>query len=136
MTGEDIVSAARAYIGVPFRHQGRSSSGLDCAGMIIRVAQSIGADYVDQSGYSRSPSKGLLKASLDRQPCLIQVLDNSLRTGDVLLMRFAREPQHLAIYAGQTIIHSYLQAGRVCEHDYAPIWANRTVCTYRFRGCE
>lgn len=135
MTAYQIIEAARGALDVPFRHQGRSlQTGLDCAGLIVHVAKVIGADYVDQSGYGRSPSNGLLESALDGQPCLERVTE--AQPGDVLLMRFNGDPQHLAILAGDTIIHAYSQVGKVCEHRYADVWQARTVRIYRFRGVE
>lgn len=133
MTGADIVAAARNALGTPFLHQGRrAGQGLDCAGLIIHVAQAIGADYHDQTGYGRVPANGLLESALDDQPCLDRVRE--ARPGDVLLMRFRGDPQHLAIFAGNTIIHSYSAVGKVCEHRYADVWQARLICIYRFRG--
>ena len=62
---------------------------------------------VDVAGYSRTPSGGLLEASLDVQPGLDRVMLNERQPGDLLLMRFSSDPQHLAICAGDTIIHAY-----------------------------
>lgn len=104
---------------------------LDCAGLIIFVAADNGAEYRDVQGYSRTPSRQQLEGALDEQPCLIPV--DVRQPGDVLLMRFAGDPQHLALFAGQTIIHSYEGARQVCEHDLDAAWAARIVCTYRFK---
>jgi cell wall-associated NlpC family hydrolase len=132
MTAEDILAAARGCIGTPFRHQGRiAGQSLDCAGLVVHVAKTIGADYIDVQGYGRLPHKGLLESTLDAQPCLARVDD--MRQGDVLLMRFGREPQHLAICAGETIIHSYQNAGKVCEHGLTGPWPARIVAIYRFK---
>ena len=133
MTADDIIAAARACIGTPFRHQGRIPGvALDCAGLIVAVAESVGADYIDHPGYGRNPANGLLESVLDEQPFLERVFDR--QPGDVLLMRFSGEPQHLAICAGDTLIHSYEAVGRVCEHRLASVWAARIVRTYRFKG--
>ena len=133
MTADDILIAARSFLGTPFRHQGRIPGlALDCAGLVVSVAKEIGADYIDRPGYSRNPSGGLLESALDDQPCLERVTDR--QPGDVLLMRFSGEPQHLAICAGDTIIHSYEAVGKVCEHRLASVWAARIVRVYRFKG--
>ena len=129
----DILTAARSLLDTPFRHQGRlPGKALDCAGLVVAVADMIGADYQDKPGYGRNPSNGLLQAQLDIQPCLERV--TTMQPGDVLLMRFAAEPQHLAIYAGETIIHSYMQVGKVCEHRFADVWQARVTAIYRFKG--
>lgn len=127
-----IIAAARAAIGTPFRHQGRiAGRSLDCAGLAVHVAREIGADHFDIPAYGRSPSNGMLQAALDAQPCLRVVPDR--QPGDLLLMRFAGEPQHLAfLTADDTIVHTYANAGKVCEHRLAAVWAARIVRVYRF----
>ena len=133
MTADDILIAARSFLGTPFRHQGRIPGlALDCAGLVVSVAKEIGADYIDRPGYSRNPSGGLLESALDDQPCLERVTDR--QPGDVLLMRFSGEPQHLAIFTGENIIHSYESVGKVCEHRLSDVWAARIVRVYRFGG--
>ena len=142
MTPAAIIAAARAEIGTPFRHQGRiPGKALDCAGLVVTVAAAIGADYIDQQGYSRHPSDGLLEAALDNQPCLVRVALADMQAGDVLLMHIAGDPQHLAIYAGfnqqaqsETIIHAEIRARKVCEHRLSDEWRGRIVRVYRFRG--
>lgn len=134
MNSDDIIKAARACLDTPFKHQGRlPGRALDCAGLIVAVAQAIGADYRDVAGYGRSPAGNLLQAALDAQPCLHGVPVLERQSGDVLLMRFDGDPQHLAICAGETIIHSYAQVGKVCEHRMAAVWAARIVRVYRFK---
>ena len=54
--------------------------------------------------------------------------------GDLLLMRFAGEPQHLAVFTGETIIHAYQATGRVVEHSLDDKWRRRIVRVYRFVG--
>lgn len=135
ITAEQIVAAARACLGTPFRHQGRIPGlALDCAGLIVAVAREIGIDPVDVESYGRRPHQGLLDATLSSQPSLIDVARADMAAGDILLMRFTREPQHLAICAGSTIIHSWEAPGKVCEHDLDATWRSRIVRVYRFVG--
>jgi cell wall-associated NlpC family hydrolase len=135
MTADDIIAAARSCLGTPFHHQGRIKGlALDCAGLAVSVAADLGIDYQDIQGYSRLPIRGLLQAALIDQPSLDRVETSAMAPGDILLMRFGRDPQHLAIYTGQTIIHSYASVGMVCEHDLDDEWRRRIVAVYRFRG--
>ena len=137
MTAEDILTAARQCLGTPFRHQGRLLGfGLDCAGVAIHVARQIGAGHLDVSGYGRTPANGQLEQSLDAQPGLERVALSARAAGDLLLMRFSSDPQHLAICAGETIIHAYESVGQCCEHRLSSLWAARIVRVYRFRGIE
>lgn len=141
MMRDDILAAARAELGTPFRHQGRTPGwSLDCAGLVVTVASALGVDYSDQQGYSRHPSDGLLESALDAQPCLVRVALADMQAGDVLLMRFNADPQHLAIFAGwsdvyqaEGIIHAWLQAKKVCEHVLTDEWRSRIVRVYRFQ---
>lgn len=133
MTGHDIVAAARSLLDTPFRHQGRLPGvALDCAGLVIAVARQLGLRHADQAGYGRIPANGLLEAALEAQPGLHRVALADRQPGDVLLMFFSREPQHLAIDAGDTIIHSYCDVGKVVEHRLDASWESRIVRVYRF----
>lgn len=142
MTSADIVAAARALIGTPFVHQGRRPRiELDCAGLVVAVANEVGVCVIDQQGYGRRPSGGMLQAALDGQMCLIRISSAGMQAGDVLLMRVVRDPQHLAIFAGynpvcesETIIHAEIGAGKVCEHRLDETWRSRIVRVYRFTG--
>lgn len=134
MTHTDIISAARECVGTPFWHQGRRLGiGIDCAGVAIHVAQRLGIDHFDISGYGRTPAAGQLERALDAQPGLERVMLNDRKPGDLLLMRFASDPQHLAICAGDTIIHAYESVGQCCEHRLSSLWAARIVRVYRFQ---
>lgn len=135
MKANDIVSAARAELGTSFRHQGRLPGiALDCAGLFVVVCNSLGHHVQDEKGYGRNPWKGLLEQCIGRQPFLAKVPVSEMQEGDVLLMRFTGEPQHIAIHAGDTIIHSYQHVGRVVEHRFADVWRARVVHAYRFEG--
>ncbi len=139
---EQIIAAARQQIETPFRHQGRMpGKALDCAGLVVAVADATGADYLDQQGYSAHPSNGLLESALDAQPCLVRVKLSEMQPGDVLLMKFASDPQHLAIFVGfnpiyqaEGIVHAWTQARMVCEHVLTDEWRARIVRVYRFVG--
>lgn len=133
ITADQIVTAARALVGTPFRHQGRVPGlALDCAGLVIAVATQLGIDHFDVPGYGQRPHRGLLEQTLDTQPSLQKIGRADYQAGDILLMRFTNEPQHLAIAAGETIIHSWQAAGKACEHRIDDLWTRRIVHAYRF----
>lgn len=133
MTADDIIAASRETLGTPFRHQGRVLGlGLDCAGVVAHVADRLGLHYNAPTNYPRVPYHGLLEATLDAQPCLERVAD--MQPGDVLVMRFKADLQHLAIWTGTTMIHSYEDAGKCCEHGMDSAWRARLLRVYRFRG--
>ena len=137
MTPDDLISAARELLGMPFRHQGRAPTGkTDCAGVICHVAARNAIEHDDQSDYPRLPRGARLESALDGQGALVRISLSDISPGDVLLMRFGRDPQHLAITTGTSIIHAYAPTGRVVEHGFTDEWKNRVVRAYRFVGVE
>jgi uncharacterized protein YijF (DUF1287 family) len=63
--------------------------------------------------------------------------------GDVVWMRFEKEPQHLGIvgdyvHGGLSLIHAYNGAGvnRVVEHRLDDTWRARIVAAWRYPGVE
>jgi cell wall-associated NlpC family hydrolase len=136
MTPDDVVSAARIAIGTPFKHQGRTvGAGLDCAGLLAYVCTTLGQIVIEQPGYARRPSNGLLESALDSQPSIVRVLGKP-QSGDFVLMKFETDkaPSHLGIVAGKKLIHSWAVARKVCEHDFDAEWQRRVVRVYRFKG--
>lgn len=126
-----IISAASAYLGTRWHHQGRSRAGLDCIGLMVCTARDLGMTVLDETGYSRQPDGRQLKAALDAH--LLRI--DAPEPGAVLLMRFEQHPQHVALMAdGGDIIHAYAGARKVVRHRLDDLWAGRIVAVYRFPG--
>lgn len=129
-----IVKAARAYIGVPFKHRGRTYGGLDCAGLIWRAYADHGVILPDVRIYGREPHKNGLEGAVFA--AFGNPAARAPEPGDVLLMRFEREPHHLGIvgdyaHGGLSLIHAYGTAGKVVEHRLDEAWRGRIVAVYR-----
>jgi NlpC/P60 family putative phage cell wall peptidase len=139
VTRADIVAEARSWIGTPFHHQGRLKGvGVDCAGLLICVARELGLSSFDVTGYARLPDGRQLKATCER---LMEPIGlDAAGPGDVVLLRWTRQPQHVAIVADgpgyRTIIHAHEQAGQCVEHILDEIWARRVVRAYRIPGVD
>lgn len=132
MISDRIIKYARECIGTPFMHQGRVVGiGLDCAGVVAHALSRAGIVYSDVKGYTRTPFRGLLQETLERQSCLLRVAIAEKSAGDILLMRFMGEPQHVAVYSGMTIIHGYFGSGKVVEHPLDSKWLRRISGVYR-----
>lgn len=132
---DTIVSLARECIETPFVHQGRAvGRGLDCAGVVAHVMKRLGLPYEDAKGYPRTPYERMIEQVMDRQPSMVSVPVEAAQAGDFLLMRFSNEPQHLAVCAGETIIHAYEHVEKCCEHRFSDVWRARVVRVYRLRG--
>lgn len=137
-TADEVVSTARNWIGVKFRHQGRDRTGVDCAGLVICVAKELGLTDFDTTGYARRITDGIYIRRLCEQE---MDMTETTEPGDVLLMRFCTYPSHLAIVAtypsgGLSIIHAYAQARRVVEHRLDETWERRIVQSYRLKGID
>lgn len=131
-----LVEAARLCLGTPFRHQGRQPGvGLDCIGVVACAARKVGLTSYDVSAYSRLPQGDaiachLAAARLDEIPV------SDARPGDLLLMRFTREAQHVALVTEKGILHAHQQVGRVVEHRLDASWRRRVLAAYRFEGVD
>lgn len=139
VSSQQLIDAARRYVGVPFKHQGRSLAGLDCVGLLVRVAWDCGLTVRDRDGYGRSPHRGVLRQALEEN--LIPISDKvgpDTRPGDVLEMSIVHDPQHVALYTGTTLIHALWQrgGGAVREHNFDQRWRDRVVRVYRFPGVD
>jgi len=128
----NLVDAARAYLGVPFRHQGRNKLGLDCVGLVVVALADIGIVVEDEIGYSLNPHKGRLESGINRNSFLKEVPVDQIAAGDVLLIAYKHVPQHVAIKTTTGIIHSTSQLGKVVEHGFSPLFG-KIVSAYRIR---
>lgn len=138
-----LVEAARAYIGVRFRHRGRTSRGLDCAGLVWAAYNDLGVTLPDFRLYGPEPHQdGLTRhvaAALGAVVAAAPVSAGQLQPGDVIILRFEREPHHVGIvgehnYGGTgalTLIHADGMEGRVLEQRLTPDAVTRITHVFR-----
>ena len=132
-----LSEAARAYIGVPFRHRGRSRAGLDCAGLVVAAYAALGVALPDFRLYGREPFRDGLVARAEA--ALGPPVAGPAADGDVVLIRYVRDPHHVAIigardYGGQTaltLIHADGEFGRVHEQRLTPDVVARITHVFR-----
>lgn len=145
-TRDQVCAEARAWIGTPFEHQAHLKGvACDCAGMVGGVAVALELvpsdfwerDFAPHAGYSRRPSNGSLTAILDR---FMERTDDP-QPGDVVLMRFRKEPQHVGIlvpyvHGGLALVHALHGMGvkEVVEHRLDDKWQARVIHAYRLPG--
>lgn len=126
---KEICEETRTHLGTPYHHQGRLKKiGEDCAGVIFNVARAVnrykGGDYTD---YSMLPDGYRMQNTL-RTYAGKEKSINDMQAGDILLMRFATDPQHLAILVEDGyIIHSYLRMGKVVKEQVKQYIDNKQV---------
>jgi cell wall-associated NlpC family hydrolase len=133
-TGFDVVAAARAWVGVPYRHQGRSRLGVDCIGLAIVVARELDLMPAEKppANYTRRPRDGLLEAYI-RRHCIELA---GPEVGCMVLMRWDRRapPSHVGILTPDNLIHAYGGNAQVVECGFRAKWPARAHSFWRFHG--
>jgi hypothetical protein len=156
--------AARAYVGMEFRHQGRARPGdgksarIDCAGLLVCVGEDLGlidragraiirADYADKGP---QPHDGYLHAECERRLETRETrLDvsplNGPRPGDVVTLRAPNSISHCGFIGADgagalTLIFPYPVRlknaihGRIVEVRFDERWRGRLVGAFYFPG--
>ncbi len=139
-TASEVIAGARQFLGVRFAHQGRSAAGLDCLGLLLVTAQACGIRLEEQPvtahdvrNYGARPDTAFLQQRLMRFLRPVEVP----QVGDVLLLKIAHSPQHLALVSDYPVagelgmIHAYAVARKVVEHRYDAHWRAVTHGVYR-----
>lgn len=138
---EDIVAAARIWIGTPYRHQAsRAGVGSDCLGLIRGVWRDVlGAEPEAVPAYSNDWSEpqgieALWAAGLRH---LRPLPPGAAQPGEVILfrMREGAVAKHLGIVSAPEpearFIHAYSGHG-VIESALTRPWARRVVARFSF----
>ncbi|MGB8437639.1 MAG: NlpC/P60 family protein [Burkholderiales bacterium] len=137
-TNIDVVTTARTYLGVPWRHQGRSRLGLDCAGLVVLIGRELELSDHDRTGYSRH-AQGLgfvdaFREAMDSVPLA------SMRLGDVLLFADEAYPCHCGILSEARgtphFLHAHAPRRKVMEEPLSAEWRQKLRFAFRFRGLE
>lgn len=143
VTRAQVVQAARGWLSTPFHHQARVKGvAVDCVGLVIGLARELGlvAPNFDVTAYPRMPDGTSLMqtAALHMQPA---VVDMPLQPGQVIVVAFDADPQHLGIlgdyrHGGLSIIHAAARAqpGRVIETRLMFSRSMRFVAGFNFPG--
>jgi len=134
-----FVAAARARVGVKFRHQGRSATHLDCIGLMVTALADAGTACNDRRAYGRDPARDDLRSALRQHfgpPAAIAPDLSAVKPGDIALMAWHLRPQHVAVFGdyahgGLSLIHADAQFGAVVEHAFAAPWIDRVAEVYR-----
>ncbi len=141
-TPHEVIACARQFSGVRFAHQGRSVAGLDCLGLLLITAKTLGLQFegvgveaFDVPHYGTRPDAMLLRKKLDTH--LHAIEKNEVREADIVLLKIDGMPQHLALLTDYPMtqelgmIHAYAPAREVVEHRYDEHWQRNTYRAYR-----
>jgi len=134
-----VVIAARALLGVPWRHLGRDARGVDCLGLCILAYRAAGFVVPDPPPYRREPQGQALTDGL-RALGAVQVRQGEEREGDVLLFRVGLYAGHVGIRSTHpalgvpACIHAYLPRRKVVEEPFALELRPHYVAAYRMEA--
>ncbi len=136
ITSESIVAEARGWLGVPWRHQGRTRCGIDCVGLVVCVARGLDLSDYDSTGYGRRPQgQGFVQHFRDNMDA-VPIPD--ARPGDVLVFADQAYPCHCGFLTerfGQPhLLHAHATRRMVIEEPYAGEWPARVKFAFRFRS--
>lgn len=128
------MSAARLWLGTAWRHQGRGPGGVDCVGLIVRVAHDLGLSRYDVTGYSRrAQGVGFLEHFAAN---LMSVPIADAQPADILVFADQAYPCHcgfLSHWRGAAhVIHAHALRRKVIEEPYAGEWRQKVRRAYRF----
>lgn len=137
ITGAQIAAEARAWIGVPFVHQGRTRSGVDCVGLVLCVREAIEPWPLARSfarNYARCPKDALLHSIVAEHTQQIDAPEE----GCMILVKWpsAVAPTHAVIYSNGNIIHAYQRVKRVVETGFRAHWAREAHSFWRLPGVQ
>lgn len=138
MTGAEMVAQARTYLGVPYAHCGRDRNGLDCSGLILRVANDLRLTDWDEVDYSHQVDADYMHANLLRF-CdeLPREMWASAQPGDVLWFAPFNHPQHLGMLTEPgSFIHSHQMVDKVVETSLDKAWKRRLRGVFRWKGIQ
>ena len=135
VTPQEYIDEARSWVGTPFAHRGRmKGSAVDCIGVAYCVARKFDMVPVEAMvTYSRDPSGNLLHKSIGKY---LMRVHPPYKPGDLLVFRFVRDPQHVAVFTGKNLIHAYSEVGKCIEHRFDKKWQKRLTGAFRFEEFE
>ena len=140
-TRDEFIAEARRWLGTRWRHQGRMlGKGVDCAGVLTQTARAVGplpAETIDQleaeiHGYGRKPQADLIRRVCEKY--MRRMPTAEAQPGDIALMRFGSEPQHLGILTLHDgtlhLLHALALSRKVVEQRLDSVWRARVVHYY------
>lgn len=127
----DYAAAARALVGVPFRPQGRSVTGMDCVGAVL--ATFAIPDMAVRSNYAmRGDHAEEIRSTLDRYFRRISMHQG--KPGDLLHLLVSSSRHHFAIKTSDGFVHAHAGLGKVVETPGLPEWPVLAVLRRRSRS--
>lgn len=124
-----VVREAREWIGTPYVPQARVKGiGCDCVGLIVGVGEQTGLLAACAVPPYREGDMALMDSMF---PAHFECIE-SPEPGAVLQLDVPGNRRHLAICAGDSIIHVYGRKIGVTEHPFTGRWQARLLSCWRY----
>jgi NlpC/P60 family putative phage cell wall peptidase len=139
MTRDEVVSAARGWIGTPYRHQAATlGAGCDCLGLLRGVWRAVYGDEPATLPNYRADWRDARHAAelIAIAERLLVRADAELLAGRVVLFQLGRTalPKHCGILVdGARFVHAQEGLG-VVEGNLTDSWRKRIARLYDFPG--
>ena len=138
----EIVTAARGWVGTPYRHQAATlGAGCDCLGLVRGVWRAVIGDEPERAppyAPDWAEAGGVESLAQAGARHLIAVPLESFAPGDVLLFRWRSDTpaKHAAIVSSDsTMVHAH-DGAAVAEVAIAPWWRRRLAYAFKFPGVD
>ena len=131
-----IVAEARSWLAVPWRHQGRDRSGIDCGGLVVRVAHALALSDYDVSNYPRRAKDFQFLEHFRAGLGMTSVRMIEVRPGDVVIFVDRASPCHCGFYTLQdgapSFVHAHALRRQVIEELLVGEWREAAKFVFRW----
>jgi cell wall-associated NlpC family hydrolase len=122
-TAADVVAEARTWVGVPYRHQGRTRRGVDCLGVPIVVLHALGVPFREAPpDYGPDPPPGELDRRFLRH---CTPLPGPVPGCAIALRLSGPTPHHVALLTDRDTLIHVARRDAVAEHGFRGMWRTR-----------
>jgi NlpC/P60 family putative phage cell wall peptidase len=137
-TRDDVVAAARGWIGTPYRHQGALKGvGCDCLGLLVGVWREVtGGEMGALPPYTPdwAEAEGRETFAEGARRHLVEIAPAAAREGDIVLFRWrAHLPaKHAGILTGPDAMVHAQEGVAVAEVPLSAWWRRRIAYAFAF----
>lgn len=137
ITGADLVTAARSWVGVKYRHQGRNRNGVDCIGLPIAVCQEAGllVGAEPPANYTIVPNTRTFLANFEAFGCT-RVPAREIVDGMLLVFSQEGYPCHVGLrstmHGRSAVVHAHMGPRKVIEEVLRP--ESHLMAAFRIPG--
>ena len=121
---EQLLNAARKYIGVPFKWHGRDYRGLDCCGLLLKAANDVFGTNYDFHNYGETLNSLIVFKAI--KEWTIRINPSEAINGDIILALWNRQSVHFGFITPIGILQADYQRKKVIE-EQLPIYIRRVA---------